>query len=150
MNIITGGKGIDYEAAYAEFQLLSIRENLLLKDYCAARNLTYTTCSTHFAEIKRRLDIETFQRNNIGLLLKTQTNIKEAVESDEFDPKFKASFSLDAFKAVADRSGFSPQAVTLNVQQNNQNNITLPAIFSAANEADLGMMLDASKPKADS
>lgn len=121
----------DFEALYAEFRFEKSRnQSLLLKEWCKTRNLGYTNTSAEFASIKRKMQLEAFQKANIGILLKAQSNVGRAVSSSEFEPEFSAKYNLEAYKAIADRSGFSPQAVTINMQQNNQTNIAIPPLFA--------------------
>lgn len=134
----------DYHALWVEFANDYKAKGKTLGTFCADKGFDYATVSTKFAELKRQAGLELFKSKNIQILLRSQANVKKAVNSTEFDPEFQAKYSLEALKAIADREGLSPQAATINITQQTATKITVAPLFDGSEEtrAKAGLLID--------
>lgn len=115
----------DYEELYLEYRQLAKATGLTQRAFAEQKGVHYVTLSKNFATVKRTLQMETFKRRNPAILLKAQAKVEAALNDPEVDPKF----ALETYKAVADREGLSPAAVTVALQNNVAVSVTIPPIF---------------------
>lgn len=115
----------DYEALYLEYRQLAKATSLPQYAFAKQKGIHAVTLSKQFAAIKRGLQMDAFKTRNPGILLKAQAKVNAALDDPELDPKF----ALETYKAVADREGLSPAAVTVALQNNVAVSVTIPPIF---------------------
>ena len=115
----------DYEALYLENRQLAKATGMTQRAFAESKGIHYVTISKQFTIIKRGLQMDAFKTRNPGILLKAQAKVNAALDDPELDPKF----ALETYKAVADREGLSPAAVTVALQNNVAVSIAIPPIF---------------------
>jgi hypothetical protein len=120
------GRNHNYKALWLEYLSAYKSEGKTQVEFCKDKDLEPTMISRHFAELKREAQIDLFKRRNTGILLKAQSNVHKALEADQVKPEF----SLDAYKAIADREGLSPQAQIINIQNQATAGVVLAPFFS--------------------
>lgn len=145
---------IDWEHAFDEYLTVYKPKGMKQKDYAVFKGVQPAWLSTRFNEIENERLMEVNKARMPKLLsmgldvvedtLQMKTGFNEDEPGTGISDEFKAKFGLEAVKAMSDRLGMSPQAVTLNVQQVNQNKtlIALPSMFSnAENQSELKSLL---------
>ena len=130
----------NYEELYFEYLALKSATKLELMDFAKQKNINYSQLSRNFNDIKRSQDLEAFRLKNPTILLQAQANVERALQTVKLKPEFKASYSLDALKAIADREGLSPAASVINIQNTNTQNTALVPLF-AGESPDLKQLL---------
>jgi hypothetical protein len=115
----------DYEELYLEYRQIAKATSLTQRAFAEQKGLHPVTLSKQFAAIKRNIQMDAFKTRNPGILLKAQAKVNAALDDPELDPKF----ALETYKAVADREGLSPAAVTVALQNNVAVNVSIPPIF---------------------
>lgn len=137
----------DWNVCYEQYlSLKRTQPSISQRDYALQLGVDRTYLSTQFAEIRRkRYELDVRQRLP-AVLAASLRDVENGLKSNREgngaeDPKHIQHYALDAFKAIADRAGFSPQAVTLNVTQTNQQAIVLPPIFAGQYEGMADKML---------
>jgi hypothetical protein len=131
-----GQKVLDWEAEYDNYIALKRTQDLSQIDYAKIIDIDKSWVSTNFARIRRQryeLDV----RNRLPKIMAealrdVQAALKLNRAENGLEDVKKQAYALEAFAKVADRTGFSPQAVTVNVQQNTQHNVIMPPIFGAS------------------
>lgn len=137
---------INWEQAFEQW-LSHKRDNpkATQKAFAVSIGLDIEYLSTRFTEIRTKRLLDTSKGLFPKLLKKSLAIINNTLNEDAdyniaaertgISPEFKGKFALETAKAMADRLGMSPQAMTLNL---NQNNLTvLQAPIFAAPYADL-------------
>ncbi len=132
---------LDYEREYRNFlnakAVLLERHKVQLTeaDYADCLGIARQTFSTHFAEIKKREVTkrieDTLRHVTIKALNKTVEGLNHLTMSET--PEAVGMVAKVAYGA-ADRIGFSPQQVQINMQQNNQQNVVIPPLFAKEDE----------------
>lgn len=115
----------DYDELYLEYRQLAKATALTQREFAEQKGVHPVTLSKQFAAIKRNIQMDAFKTRNPGILLKAQAKVNAALDDPELDPKF----ALETYKAVADREGQSPAAVTVALQNNVAVSVTIPPIF---------------------
>lgn len=115
----------DYDELYLEYRQLAKSTALTQREFAISKEIHPVTLSKQFAAIKRNIQMDAFKTRNPGILLKAQAKVNAALNDPELDPKF----ALETYKAVADREGQSPAAVTVALQNNVAVSVTIPPIF---------------------
>jgi hypothetical protein len=127
----------DWKVLRREFKLAIDGGNVeTLKEWCEAKNLSYTTISRGFAELNELQDL--IVRGKLKKIAPSAVNrLKIAMESDD------DRVGIEASKAILDRAGFSPQAQLVSVQNNIQNNqaVIVPPMFADGNQSDVERLL---------
>lgn len=133
---------IDWQHAFDEYLTVYKPKGMRQKEFAKLKGVQPQWLSTQFTEIRRERTLQSVKSEMPKVMLKALRNVKEALDEEPdrspsavrkgISVEGKAKISIEAFKAMADREGMSPQAVTLNVQQNNMNKtlIALPTMFS--------------------
>jgi hypothetical protein len=126
----------DYKALYLEFCAIRANSGITEKAYCAERGLNPTYTSSRFADLKREAEIAIFKRKNTEILVKAQQNVENALGDEGLPAEFQAKYSLETYKAVADREGLSPQANIINIQNsaNAQAAAVIVPLFAGSSE----------------
>jgi hypothetical protein len=129
-----GQKVLDWEAEYDHYLSIKRTRQITQAEYAETLGVARAWVSTNFAHIRRqRFKLEV---SNLlpEIMRDSLRDVKTAlnINRDSLDDKQKQAFALEAFAKVADRTGFSPQAVMVNVQQNNSNTVLMPPIFGGA------------------
>lgn len=142
-----GQKVADWDAAYDDYLARKKHQRLTRDQYAKELGVNTTYLYTNFHRIEReRLAGEIgFQLTRIAA--KSLKGVQESL-TDELDVEqgitkaFKRKHELAVAQFATDRAGFSPQAVTVNVQQNNQQNVVMPPIFGGEYQDGVKGMLD--------
>jgi hypothetical protein len=93
--------------------------NYELKDYCKETGLNYQFTSKNFALRARLIAGDTLAM----LAPRAAKKLGECLDNED------ANLSVKSSVAILDRAGFSPQAVSLTVNQTNVTAIQLPPLF---------------------
>ena len=121
----------DYKAIWTQYlQLKADNPGYTIRQFAETRkDLSYDYIQQKFAVFNREAKIAVFHERNLEILEKSQTNIVNSLSNTELDPEFQAKHSLEAYKAVSDREGQSPQAQVISIQNTasaNAASITVP------------------------
>lgn len=150
-----GQKVLDWDACYDHYLSLKRVQTITQADYAKQIGVDKSYLSTNFAEIRRhRAELDVRLRLPI-VMAQSLRDVQSSLDSNRLDEtidgKHKQHYALDAFKAIADRAGFSPQAVTVQVSQTNQQAIVMPPIFAGQYQELADKMLKGANgtPKAD-
>jgi hypothetical protein len=103
-----------------------------LKAWCEAKNLSYTTVSRNFAEMDDYADM--LVRQKLKRVAPSAVNrLADAMASDDH------RIGIEASKAILDRSGHSPQAQLVSIQNNIQQNqaVVIPPMFAGVDADEL-------------
>lgn len=114
----------DYKREFDNFQLAkSIDTSITEKDFAVGLRMSYTTISSRFAPFNQQLEEDEIRQTLRKITKSAHNKVNKFIES--FEPqKIQEADTLSMIGArTADRIGFSPQASTINIQ-NNQNNKT--------------------------
>jgi hypothetical protein len=126
-----GQKVLDWGAEYDHYIALKRTQGLTQAQYAEQLGVDKSWVSTNFAQIRReryKLDVSNLLPR---IMAESLRDVQAALNlnRDGLDDRQKQGFALEAFAKVADRAGFSPQAVMVNVQQNNSSTVVMPPIF---------------------
>lgn len=123
--------GPNYREEYAEFLKMQ-RENpkLTLKEFMEVRGLvSYTNTSRNFAHLSRVL-----AGDKLAMLApRAADKIGELLDNEDSQVSQKAADS------ILNRTGFSPQALSLKI---NNNIVVMPPIFAKEEQADMDSMFE--------
>lgn len=123
----------DWPALLAEFDTnFTSRKITSLKEFCSIKDLNYSETSKNFSEIKkdRIRGYKSLVESKLAITsLKAIEKLDTLVDSQNDDLAAKVSLG------VLDRAGHNPQSATLNIQQNNSNQVVLAPIFSGSDPA---------------
>lgn len=124
------------------------------KAFAVSIGLDVEYLSTRFTEIRTKRLLDTSKGLFPKLLKKSLAIINNTLNEDAdystsadrtgISPEFKGKFALETAKAMADRLGMSPQAMTVNLNQNNLTVMQAP-IFAAQYEDLTNSMFPQSK-----
>ncbi len=148
----TRHKVLDWNMAYDQFLLVYKPKGMTQRAYAeTVMEMDHTYVSTNFVRIESERILSGSKTRMTKLLetalLSVEASLKEkadyspSAERNGISAEFKNRFGLDAFKAMADRLGFSPQAVNIAVTQNSQTNIVIPPLFAQQYADDAKKML---------
>lgn len=127
----------NYAELWYEYRKECIPGEITYEEFAKRRSINPNTIRTHFCKLKRAEQLALVGEQNPDLILLAQERIKRALKSGEgVKEDAIAAFSLDAYKAVSDREGLSPQAQIINVtaQANAQSASVMAPIFGEPSE----------------
>ncbi len=129
---------IDWQAAFDEFLLVHKPNGMLQKDFATLKGVQPTYLSLRFNEIESERIMESNKAEMPKLMQTALKGLKEALNEEPdrqtvdlrtgIGVEAKAKLTLATATAMADRLGMSPQAMTLNVQQNNLNKAAIQSV----------------------
>ncbi len=106
----------DYKALWFEFCAMKSKSPITYDQFAQLKGVNNNTLSVYFSQIKREEEMRIIRERNPELITLAQGRIRDALVSGAGVKEDQiASFSLDAYKAVADREGLSPQASIINI-----------------------------------
>lgn len=133
---------LDWEQAYDEFILVHKPKGMKQYEFAALKEVNPQWLSVRFKEIEGERLIKSNRSDMPRIMAKALKGLEEALDedADRSVPEFrtgigveaKAKLSLAAASSMADRLGMSPQAMTINMQQLNQNKTVLAVPIFAA------------------
>ncbi len=134
---------LNWDDAFDEYLLVHKPNGMPQYEFAASKKVDANWLSSKFAEIRRQRRLQSVKNDMPKVMLKALRSVNEALDEEpDRSPSAtrtgmsvgeKAKISIEAFKAMADREGMSPQAVTLNMQQINQNkSVVTVAYFATA------------------
>lgn len=132
----------DYEALYDEFYRDKAKTGMTQYAFAESKGIHPKQLCRAFGQIKREIQMQAFKHKNPRLLLKAQRNLEKALDDPEADPRL----SLEAYKAVSDREGLSPNAVNVAIQNNMTTIIKVQPILAASEDDTLRHMFKADEP----
>ena len=103
-----------------------------LEHFCKENSLSYTNASRQFAELARVLT-----GNKLALIAPKAARVLANLLDDG-----DAAMQHKAATAILDRSGHSPAAIQVAIQNNVNTTIQLPPIFPANYQAEMKTMLE--------